>query len=354
VKCARTLVAAMLLCLCGCATPTRLIPAITRVVPSDTGIPNSVAALGNFEFVSIQGTGEIFTYNIAGGLQVLAAPPYTTPCKDPSGMVLTTIADNTVMAVVCYDTASLLTLAVHPDGSLSPLGSVAGLAQPYPGIVLDGTDVFVPLFGTSAVANGAVARVSIAAPAQPVITGVTSVASPAPGLYVDPSYLAIAGHSIYIVAGSESLPQDESSTIQVLDKSTMTLTGSPLLLAHSPQQIAVQGTEAFVTLYDASQVESIDVSDPANLRVLEIAPLASANASCHALALALSGQLAYVGCYEEAIVEEVDISNPSGLRLTQIIPGIAFPQRILPTASSLLVPSSLPGGNVYQVRANAP
>jgi hypothetical protein len=354
VNCVRLLIATLSLSLCGCATPALFPPAMTSVVPSASGIPNSIAVLGHFEFVSVQGTGQIFTYDISTGSQVLAAAPYATPCKDPSGMVLTTIAGATVMAVPCYDAASLLTLAVHADGSLSPLGSVNGLPRPYPGIVLDGTDVFIPLFGSAAVANGAVARVSIASPANPVVTGLTYMASPAPGQYVNPSYLAVASGSLYIVAGSESNPLDSSSTIQVMDESRMSLVGRPFLLAHSPQQIAVQGTVAVVTLYDATQLESIDISDPANLRALEITPLASANAGCHALALAVSGQLAYVGCYEEAMVEEVDISNPTGLRLTQIVPGIASPQRILPTASSLLVPSSIPGGHVYQIPSNAP
>jgi hypothetical protein len=335
--------------LSGCSPSAVWAPTTTSVIPSSSGIPNSVASLGNYEFVSEQGVGQIFTYNVSTGAQVLAAPAYTTPCMDPSGMVTTTVAGTNVMAVVCYDTSSLLTLTVHADGSLSPLGSVTGLPIPYPGIALNGTDVFVPLFGKAAVANGAVARVSIAVPANPAITGVTSVASPAPGQFVNPSYLAIAGQSIYIVAGSESPPQVQSSTIQVMDKSAMTLVGSPFLLAHSPQQIAIQGTVALVTLYDASQLESIDISQPASLQLLEIAPLASANTACHARARATSGQLAYVGCYEEATVEQVDTSNPSNLRLTQIVPGISSPQRILPVSSYLLVPSSTPGGRVYDV-----
>ncbi len=192
--------------LSGCTTPTPWTQTITSVIPSNSGTPNSVASLGNYEFVSVQGTGQIFTYNISSGSQVLVVPAYATPCKDPSGMIIATIAGNNVMAVVCFDTASLLTLTVHADGSLSPLGSVTGLTMPYPGIALDGTNVFVPLFGKSAAANGAVARVSIAVPASPVVTGITSMASPAPGQFVNPSYLAIAGQSVYIVAGSESCP----------------------------------------------------------------------------------------------------------------------------------------------------
>ena len=343
-------VALLPLFLCGCASSTLQVPTITSVTPSAAGTPHSVAVLGNYEFISVQGTGQIFTYNLSTGFQVLAVPPYATPCQDPSGMVLATIAGSTVMAVACYDTASLLTLTVHGDGSLTALGSVSGLPQPYPGIVLDGTAVYIPLFGKAASINGTVARVSIASPANPVITGSVAMASPAPGQYVNPSYLAMSGADLYAVAGSESAPQATSSTIQVVDKSSMTLIGSPLLVAHSPQQIAITGTVALVTLFDAGQLESIDISNPASLRVLQVVSLASANAGCHALPIAVAPtQFAYIGCYEERFIEQIDLTDPSNLRLTEVIPGVPSAQRILPAGQSLLVPSSVAGGSVYKV-----
>jgi hypothetical protein len=55
----------------------------------------------------------------------------------------------------------------------------------------------------------------------------------------------------------------------------MKLVGNPFPVAHSPQQLAVQGTVAYVTMFDAVQLESIDISDPANLRSLHILPLAT-------------------------------------------------------------------------------
>jgi hypothetical protein len=81
------------------------------------------------------------------------------PCTSPSGMVITNIAMVNVMSVVCYAASgSLYTFTVNSDGSLTALGSVGGLAYPFPGIVLDGTNVFVPLFGASYSVNGAVAE----------------------------------------------------------------------------------------------------------------------------------------------------------------------------------------------------
>lgn len=243
--------------LTGCANPviktTQTAQSTTKVTPSSAGIPNSVASLGAYEFVSVQGTGQIFTYNIAGGTQALKEPPYQTPCSSPSGMVITNIAGNNIMAVVCYDTGSLLTLNIHADGSLSPLGSVGGLGTPYPGIALDGTNVFVPLFGVPLSANGGVAKVNIASPTHPVISGMATLASPSPDGYANPGYLTLAGGYIFVAAGSESYPISTSSTIQVVNETTMDLVGSPFPVAHSPQQIAVLGTAAYVTMFDAVQ-----------------------------------------------------------------------------------------------------
>jgi hypothetical protein len=335
----------------GCANPTSpTLQTITSVIPSASGTPNSVTSFGKYEFVSVQGTGQIFTYNISSGSQVLAGPPYATPCADPSGMVATTISGSNVMAVVCYDTGSLLTLTIHTNGSLTALGSVGGLDEPYPGIVLDGTNVLVPLFGHSLVTNGGVAKVTIASPETPVITGVATLASPAHGQFVNPPYLTAAAGYIFIAAGSESAPSGTSSAIEVVNEATMTVVGTPLLVAHSPQQIAVQGNVAYVPFFDATQLESIDVSNPASLKPLQIASLTGVNSSCHALSIAVQNNLAFVGCYEEGVIDRFDVTNPSSMQLTQTIGGVASPQAIALDGNDLLVPSSTTGGPVYLIQ----
>ena len=351
------LLAVCLVMLSGCASQSGPTPlpqlAITSVIPSATGVPNSIATFGNFEFISVQGTGQIFTYNIATGSQIPVGSPYTTPCTNPSGMVLTTIAANPVMApvmaVVCFDTGSLLTLNLHPDGTLSPLGSVSGLPMPYPGIMLDGTNVLIPLFGQPGSTNGGVARVSIASPANPVITGTATLASPAPGEFANPGSLTAANGYIYVAAGSESAPQLTSSSIQVVNEATMTLVGTPLIVAHSPQQIAIQNATAYITFFDATQLESIDISNPASLHPLQIASLTTKTQSCHALPIAIQGTTAYVGCYDEAAIDQFNIANPASMQLTQTITGVTAPQRLQFAGQYLLVPGSNPGGSVYQI-----
>jgi len=338
--------------LAGCGTPNAFwIQQLTSVTPAPTGTPNSVIAFGRFEFVSVQGTGQIFTYNISSGTQAPVGKPYATPCADPSGMVIANIAGNNVMAVACYDTGSLLTLSVNADGSLSALGSVGGLPMPFPGILLDGTDVLVPLFG-GASGNGGIAKVSIATPASPAIAGMVTLSSPASGGVANAEYLALANGFIYVTAGSESNPLGSSSTVQVVNEATLALVGSPLVVPHSPQQIAISGNVAYVTLFDAAELVAIDIANPASLQTLGTLSLAVGNQGCHPVPVAVNGGYAYVGCYAEGLIEQVDISDPAQMGVSRNIPEISSPQRMVLSGDDLLVTDGSSGGKVYQIDFN--
>ena len=349
VKLAASLVVGLSTVLSGCAAPVAVVPnPLTSVTPSPSGTPNSVVSFANFEFVSAQGTGQIFTYNLSTGLQVLAGPPYATPCSDPSGMVVTTIANQNVMAVVCYDTGSLLTLSIHADGSLRALGSVGGLPVPYPGIALDGTNVMVPLLGSASV-NGAVAKVSIASPASPAVVAKVTLASPPSGGTSNTGYLAVGNGYVYATGGSEGNPESTSSTIQVVDEATLTLVGMPLIVPHSPQQLAMQGNVLYVTLFDASELESFDISNPAGPSPLEIVSVVPANQTCHPLPIAVRNSIAYIGCYSEGAIEQFNISSPAQMQLQQTITRIANPQRLAFSGDMLLATGASNGGQVYQL-----
>jgi hypothetical protein len=225
---------------------------------------------------------------------------------------------------------------------------VGGLALPYPGIALDGTNVLVPLFGSGS-ANGAVAKLSIADPAKPVIAGTAPLESPATGEFVNPGYLAVADGHIFVTAGSESLPKDESSTVQVVNEATMTMMGEPLSVPHSPQQIAVHGGVAYVTFFDATELMSIDISNPARLHPLQIVSTETTDGSCHGIPVAVHDNFAYVGCYSEGVIDQFDISDPTHMRLTESIAGVRSPQRLEFAGNDLLVPSAEGGGRVYAI-----
>ena len=264
-------------------------------------------------------------------------------------MVIATIASVNVMAVTCYDTGDLLTLTVHADGTLTALGSVGGFGTPYPGMALDGTNVLIPLFTTIGSFEGGVAKVSIASPAVPAVTGVATLVAPVPGTYTNPGFLAVAAGNIFVAAGSEAQPLATTSTIQVVNEATMTLVGEPFVVAHSPQRLTVTGGVAYVASYDATQMESIDVSDPANLRPLEIVSLTSDFLTCHAIPIAVRGTLAFVGCYVEGFVEVYDVSDPSHMQLVQTIQGIEVPQDFYLTGPYLLVTGGLTGGPEFEI-----
>src|SRR5258708_37027784 len=105
--------------LTGCATSVKsrqTAQSMTSVTPSPLGVPNSLASLGPYEFVSVQGTGQIFTYSITSGSQVLIEPVYQAPCSDPSGMVITSIAESNVMPEVCYCNGFLLYVPLTCEG----------------------------------------------------------------------------------------------------------------------------------------------------------------------------------------------------------------------------------------------
>ena len=99
----------------------------------------------------------------------------------------------------------------------------------------------------------------------------------------------------------------------------MQLVGKPLIVAHSPQQLAVQNNVLYVTLFDAAQLETVDISNPSSLQVLETLPLNSPTLSFSANPVVIDGNYAYVGCYAQGVIEVMDVSNPSSIRLVNTV-----------------------------------
>jgi hypothetical protein len=182
-----------------------------------------------------------------------------------------------------------------------------------------------------------------------VITGMVTLTSPVAGGIANAEYLAISGNYLYLTSGSESNPLGSSSTIQVVNKTTMSLVGSPIVVPHSPQQIAIQGNVAYVTLYDAAALESIDISNPTAPKPLQIVALSAGSQNCSALPIAVQANVAYVGCYSEGAVNALDVSNPSAMKPLSSVSGISYAQRIAIDGGFLRVTGSAAGGQVYQI-----
>jgi hypothetical protein len=316
---------------------------IASVVPSATGTPNSVTFFGGYEFVPVQGAGLIATYMLNSKSQTPVAT-YATPCMDPSGMVATMIGSANVLAAVCFDAGTVVTLTIAADGSLHPLGVVYGLSEPYPEIALDGTDLYVPLFG-GGTANGTVAKISLANPAVPVISGAVTLAGPASGQHVNAVSLAVAGGYVYVASGSESQPLSSSSSVQVVNEATMALVGAPFIVPHSPQQIVVSGGVAYVTLFDELAIEAIDISNPAAIKSIATASLPN----CHPIPVTVTNNVAYIGCYAEGTIARLNVANPAQIGTMTTISGIQSPEDMAISGSLLLVTDASPGGALYSI-----
>lgn len=312
----------------------------TNVVPNASLSPLYTTVQWPYEFVSVQGTApsRVYVYNISTGAQVLVGSTAFSGCAFVNGLVTTNIAGVNILVAGCNDTGTLYTLSISSAGVLTSLGSVSGLTNSYPGIAIDGTDVYVPLFGAGFTTTGSVAKVSIATPASPSITATVVLA----GSAQNPAYIAVSGNYLYVETGHEPVVANDS-TIQVLNKTTMTLVGSPLALPHSPQQVYIQGQILFVTNHDQESLSSIDISNPASLAVLQSISLPS----CAPIPVIVRERYAYVGCYDGAAIIKVDVSQPANMRIVQTFSGFGHPQQFSISGRFMFSTDGVTGGSVY-------
>jgi hypothetical protein len=133
-----------------------------------------------------------------------------------------------------------------------------------------------------------------------------------------------------------------------VNETSMTLAGTPLVVAHSPQHLAVEGSVVYVTFFDAAQLESIDISNPLRLKPLQVLALATPVSTCNALPVITRNAEAYVGCYG-GVVDKFDISNPSDMRMIESVANIDAPQDFNFANGYLLATASVAGGHVYQI-----
>lgn len=329
--------------------PTQL-PA-TTVQPSASLSPNSVWVQYPFELVTVQHSGatsQLNVYNISTGVQVLVGSPTTfTGCQFLNGVVATNIAGVNVVFTVCNDNATGYAFSLSSSGVLTALGSpLTGLTAASPGIALDpdGVHVYVPLFGVSSSATGSIAKVLLSATSSPTMVGSPmAVASfngcsgTAGNASQNPAYLVVADGYGFVETGHEPTTACVlDSTIQAFNTSTMALVGSVLPVAHSPQQLSKQGSTLFASYFDALQIQSFDISNPASITSLQVLSTPSANL----VPIITRGSRTFAGVQGGADVGDVyelDTSNPSDMRLIQKFTGFVDPQRFFLDGRNLFV-----------------
>jgi len=279
--------------LTGCGGSTQFgLHSAGSVIPSATLAGNSIAISGNYAYVTLQGTsGAIAVLNIAGNTPTLLTT-FALPCSTPNGIKIS----GSVLYVTCYDNSALYILSVNNAAPSAPVfaitGSVLGLQNPYPGIALSGTELYVPSHA------GFIFRVNVSNPAAPGIDG-----SVATALGTSPNAVFVSGNVVYCACSSEPT----LSWFQTFNATgTMALLGE-IPLAHSPQRLIVNGNYAYVTNFDAMKLDIVDVTNPAAPSVLSSAAL-----PCFALPIALNGNTVYVGCYQSPHgIASIDVTNPA-------------------------------------------
>jgi len=161
--------------------------------------------------------------------------------------------------------------------------------------------VYVSCWESEVTTTGAFAIVDVTNPASPVVAHSISVTAT-----YQPISFAIWDQSLYVVATQGGSTSDYVLLYSIANP------GSPALMAsqpvpHSPQWVAAQGAAALAPIYDGTELQVIDFSNPSSPRA------ASASlGSCHPMSVAVyMGDLAMVSCDNPGGLAEVNVASVS-------------------------------------------
>jgi hypothetical protein len=154
---------------------------------------------------------------------------------------------------------------------------------------------------------GILGIIDISNPASPMIVGSASTGTA--GVHV--ADIKVVGNYAYVAGQSVA-----QSYVLVFDVSNPT---SPHLLSslpagHSPQGLDVEGNFWYQTIYDNDMtygVPTLDIYNISNPSTLYQVGTAILTGGCHAQDVAVEGTTAYVACYPNSSVAVVDVSNPT-------------------------------------------
>ncbi|MFC6644715.1 hypothetical protein ACFQBQ_03730 [Granulicella cerasi] len=131
--------------------------------------------------------------------------------------------------------------------------------------------------------------------------------------------------------------------MQALDEATLTLQGVPLTVAHSPQKIVLSNNIAYVTLYDAGQIISIDATVLSSLRSLQTFSLPS----CAAIPVQVVGTSVFVGCYAQGTILQLDASAPQAMTVKSTFNNIPGPESFAMINGYMIIVGGYTGASVF-------
>ncbi|HEY0306625.1 MAG TPA: hypothetical protein VGB94_00540 [Acidobacteriaceae bacterium] len=291
---------------------------------------------GVYAYLTVQAAvgsyGAVVILNTATDTPIVLTT-YPMPCAQPNGIIVS----GSYAYVTCYDSGVLYVLSIDNTNPSAPVlgivGSVGGLQDPFPGISLSGTHVFVPSHNA-----GMIYRVNIFSPAAPAIDGQIATAAG-----TAPDAVFVSGGYVYCACGAE-LPA--TSYFQVFTADGMMSNAGQIMVAHAPQRLVVRENYAYVTYFDAQAMDVIDIAAPTTPVIKATVPLA-----CYALPIVLSGSYAYAGCYSsDGSIAKIDITVPTAPFLVSKTATSASPVQALDLSGShLLVAAAAVGGRFAEL-----
>ena len=173
---------------------------------------------------------------------------------------------------------------------------------PFGNPVLYGNYVYVSCFESEVTATGAFDIIDVSNPASPSVVATVPVTAG-----YQPISLSVSGQNLYMVA-----TQGGSTTDYVLLYSIANPT-SPSAVAtvstpHSPQWVAAQRTVAVVPIYDGSELQIVDFSNPSEPQTYY-----SSLGSCHPQSgTAYTGDVVFLPCDSPGGIALVNLAKVSG------------------------------------------
>ena len=314
----------------------------SQQISTSNGASNMITPYLNFVYISDQGDGKVKVFDTSGGgLNLIQT--VNMSCTAPDAIVMTHAGAQAIASITCYDNKTLYTFTVGADGTLTATGGSVAIPQSmWPGSIAIGTDLFVPT-NAECPATSTIYKVSVANPSSPSITGSANLQQAA-GVQQCTAYLATDGKYVYAEAGAEGGPANNSS-IQVLNPASMTWVGSPLVVAHSPQEIVLQSQYLYVSYWDALKFDVISTANPAALSVVS-----SVSTGCALIGLAVHGTRLFTGCYGASNPLLVyNISDPTNIYQQTSTGSFNAWQNLKISGSRLFGVGGDANGNLYSI-----
>jgi hypothetical protein len=193
---------------------------------------------------------------------------------------------------------------------------------------------------------GVLSIVDVSNPASPTMIGSTNTGTA--GVHV--ADIKVVGNYAY-VSGQSTDQNPPLSQVLVFDVSNP---ASPYLLSslqagHSPQGLDVEGNFWYQTIYDNDLtygVPTLDIYNISNPSTFYQAGTAILSGSCHPQDVAVEGTIAYVACYANSSVAVVDVSNPASPTVDGYIslPATSYPIFLEAKGRYVYSISNIPGG----------